>query len=136
GDPSFDYGTIFWTADICTVVKPEGCPPDDGGGFIASFPSHTGNGHASIGGAAKSFHLTSEAVTVPATVTRAELSIYLWIVTKNKKPEGEDVLTVEIRDRAGALLETVGTFNNLDACATYLQRRFDLTRYRGATIRI
>ena len=25
-DPSFDFGTTFWTSDICTVVSPTGCP--------------------------------------------------------------------------------------------------------------
>ena len=135
GDPGFDYGDIFWTSDICTVIQPTGCPPEDSFGG-ESFPSRGGKGHASIGGPAKTFHLMSETVTVPSTIRRAELSFYLWVVSKNKKRSANDVLTVEIRDRAGALLETLGTFSNLDACATYMQRRFDVSRYRGATIRI
>jgi subtilisin family serine protease len=135
GDPGFDYGDIFWTSDICTVIQPTGCPPEDlfGG---ESFPSRGGKGHASIGGPAKTFHLMSETVTVPSTIRRAELSFYLWVASKNKKRSANDVLTVEIRDRAGALLETLGTFSNLDACSAYLQRRFDVSRYRGAAIRI
>ncbi|MGZ8850192.1 MAG: hypothetical protein ACXW3E_07745 [Thermoanaerobaculia bacterium] len=136
-DSSFDYGTTFWTSDICTVINPAGCffEPD----FIAeSFPSRSGgqNSHASIGGAAKTFHLTSETVTIPSSVRKAELSFYLWVVSKNHKRSAEDVLTIEIRDRAGRLLRTVGTFSNLDECPTYVQRRFDVTRYRGASIRI
>jgi subtilisin family serine protease len=135
GDPSFDYGETFWTSDICTVIDPTGCPPGDtyDGG---SFPSRTGNGHASIGGPAKTFHLTSETVTIPSTVRRAELSLYLWVVTKDKKLSADDVLTVEIRDRNGALLQTLGMFSNLDANPTYEQKRFDVTRYRGSSIRI
>ncbi|HEX9160227.1 MAG TPA: S8 family peptidase [Thermoanaerobaculia bacterium] len=133
-DPSFEYGTTFWTSDICTVINPTGC----GGGRLfdeMSVPSRTGNNHAAIGGPAKTFHLMSEPVTIPA-VTRSEMNFYLWVVTKVKKSTPEDVLTIEIRNSAGALLETIGKFSNLDANSTYTQRRFDVTRYRGATIRI
>ncbi len=134
-DPGFDYGTTFWTSDICTVVNPTGCGGRD---FLdmMSLPSHSGNSHAAIGGSVKSFHLTSEALTVPSTIRKGELSLYLWIVTKDKKSSPNDVLSVEIRHKNGALLETLGTFSNVDACATYVRRSFDITRYRGATIRI
>jgi subtilisin family serine protease len=131
-DPSFDYGTTFWSADICTVVDQSGCPPDD----ILSVPSHSGKNHATIGGKPQTFHLSSESVTIPSNVTKAQLSFYLWIVTKGNKPQPTDVLSVEIRDASGALLATLGTYSNLDANATYTQRTFDLSRYRGATIRI
>jgi len=134
-DPSFEYGETFWTSDICTVVNPIGCPPDDLVEMMR-FRSHSGTNHATIGGPAKTFHLSSETVTIPSTVRKAELSFYLWVVTKDKKLSADDVLTVEVRDASGALLGTLGTFSNLDANATYTQRRFDVSRYRGATIRI
>jgi Subtilase family/Peptidase inhibitor I9 len=135
-DPGFDYGTTFWTSDICTVINPTGCPPNELDLMSASYPSRSGNSHAAIGGPARTFHLTSETVTIPSTVRKAELSVYLWVVTKDKKPSANDVLTIEFRDGAGVLLETLGTFSNLDANPTYAQRRFDVTRYRGTTIRI
>jgi hypothetical protein len=132
GDPSFEYGTTFWTSDICTVINQGGCP----GEFEMSAPSHSGHNHAIIGGPPRTFHLSSETVTVPSSVRKAELSFYLWVVTKDKKLSADDVLTVEVRDAHGALLGTLGTFSNLDANATYTQRRFDVSRYRGAAIRI
>jgi len=132
-DPGFDYGVTFWTSDICTVVNQGGCPPAM---EMMSVVSHSGNTHAAIGGPAKTFHLSSETVTIPSTVRKAELSFYLWVVTKDKKLSADDVLMVEVRDASGALLGTLGTFSNLDANATYTQRRFDVSRYRGATIRI
>lgn len=135
-DPGFDYGQTFWKSDICTVIDPTGCPPADLFG-VMSFPSRSGNGHAAIGGQqAKTFHLTSEAVTLPSTISRAELGFYLWVVTKDKKPQASDILTVEIRNGNGTLLETLSTFSNLDANSTYTQRRIDVSRFRGATIRI
>jgi len=57
-------------------------------------------------------------------------------VTKNKKPVANDILTVEVRSATGVLLGTLGTFSNVDANATYTQRRFDVTRFRGVRIRI
>lgn len=136
-DPGFDYGTIFWSTGLCDPSNPTGCPPGDIESVdtvgLASRSKHT---HASLGGRATSSHITSEAITIPATVRSAELSFYLWIVSKSNRPSADAVLKIEIRDRAGVLLETLGTFSNLDDCPTYIQRRFDVTRYRGATIRI
>jgi subtilisin family serine protease len=138
-DPSFDYGTTFWTADICTIVNPTGCPPgeiDSTLFVVLSAPSHSGKSHATIGGKPQTFHLSSETVTIPSTVRKAELSFYLWVVTRGNKHTADDVLSVEIRSASGALLGTLGTFSNLDDNATYTQRSFDVTRYRGMAIRI
>lgn len=135
-DPGFDYGTTFWSTDICTVVNPAGCSGDRDIYDMASLPSHSGRHHASIGGPAKSFHLVSESVTVPASVSKVELNFYLWVVAKGKKPVAQDTLSIEIRDSSGALLETLGTYSNLDANAAYALRRFDVSRYRGKSIRV
>jgi subtilisin family serine protease len=134
-DPGFDYGTTFWASDICTVIVQTGCPPDDSV-IMMSFPSHSGKTHATIGGKPGSFHLSSETVTIPSTVSKAELSFYLWVVTKGNTKKINDTLTADIRDASGRLLETLGSFSSLDANATYTQRRFDVSRYRGVTIRI
>src|SRR5205823_5423379 len=107
-DPSFEYGTTFWTSDICTVINQTGCPPSDSFDMMG-VRSHSGKSHATIGGPAKTFHLSSETVTIPSTTSKAELSIYLWVVTKDKKLSADDVMMVEVRDASGALLETLGT---------------------------
>ncbi len=129
-DPGFDYGQTFWSSGICIIVKPGDCVK------ISSFASRSGNTHAELGGTPGQLQILSEPVTIPSTATTAELSLYLWIVTQERGLSVDDVLSVEIRNEAGALLQTLGTFSNLDECPTYLQRRFDLSRYRGATIRI
>ena len=141
-DPGFEYGSTFWTLDICTVVSPAGCPANldfgwggDGWG-VMSFQARNGKARVALGGSAQSFDVMSEVLHVPSNLSRAELSVYLWIVTKGGKKTATDVLTVEIRDKNGVLLETVGTFSNLDESPTYSKRRFDVSRYRGATIRI
>src|SRR6266542_948646 len=137
-DPGFDYGTIFWTAGICTVIDPTGCPPSDSLDTMVaeSFASRSGHTHASLGGSRASVQIIFEPVTIPSTVSSAKLSFYLWIVSKEKSSSADDIFKVEIRNAAGALLDTLGTFSNLDDCPTYIQRRFDVTPYKGRTIRI
>src|SRR6185436_17072866 len=68
GDPSFDYGTTFWTSNICSASNPTGCGPSFDLDAMA-LASHSGKGHAAIGGPAKSFFLTSEVITVPGSVS-------------------------------------------------------------------
>jgi subtilase family protein/peptidase inhibitor I9 len=138
GDPGFDFGTTFWSADICTVVTPTGCPPDDGGGDILmmSYPGRSGNSKATLGGKPNTFHLNSEALTIPVTVKKAQLSIYLWVVTKGNSKKASDTLTIEVHNAAGVLLATLASYSNLDANATYTNHQFDLTRFRGTPIKI
>ena len=138
GDPGFDYGQTFWSADICTVVTPTGCPPDDGSGDfnLMSVPGHSGKTKATIGGKQNTFHLTSETIIIPATVKKAQLSLYLWIVTKGNTKKASDTLTIEVRNAAGVLLATLGAFTNVDANANYTNYQFDLSRFRGTPIHI
>jgi hypothetical protein len=142
GDPGFEYGLTFWSLDICSGSGPGGCGGradvyDTWGGFnMLSYSPRSGNHRAALGGSPKNFRVTSETVRISETFSRAELSLYLWVVTKNKKGVANDLLTVEIRDEAGELLETIGTFSNVDAAPTYGLRRFDVSRYRGKSIQI
>ncbi|PYQ48489.1 MAG: serine protease, partial [Acidobacteria bacterium] len=103
-DPSFEYGTTFWSAGICTIINQGDCPPDEE--IPMSLPAHSGKGHATLGGKPQSFQLTSETVTIPSSVSRAELSLYLWTMTKGNTKKADDTLTVEVRDASGALLGT------------------------------
>lgn len=136
-DPGFDFGQTFWTSGICIVIKPGDC--QSGGVQSSSYTSRSGTTHAALGGpGAKNsqVQILSEPVTIPSTASSAELSLYLWVITNEKSRSVTDVLNVEIRNEAGVLLQTLGTFSNLDESPTYIQRRFDVSRYRGATIRI
>lgn len=146
-DPGFEYGSTFWTWDICTVINPAGCPSDNNGiGFgwgigdfnLLSVSSHSGKSKASLGGSksAQSFHLVSEAVTIPASARRAEMGAYVMIVTKGNSKKASDYLRFEVRDRNGKLLDTIATYSNLDDSPNYVQRRIDVSKYRGSTIRL
>jgi hypothetical protein len=137
-DPSFEYGNTFWSSDICTVVSPTGCPPDLIGDLLSimSVPSHSGKNHATFGAKQGSFHLTSETLTIPSTVNRAQLSFYLWITTRGNSPKATDTLSVQILDAGGNVVATLATYSNLDSNSTYTQRTFDVTQFRGKAIHI
>jgi hypothetical protein len=143
-DPGFEYGTTFWTHDVCSPSNPAGCieviDEGEGGGgnpdFAMSSYSRSGREHATFGGKKNDFRIMSEAVTIPKTARKAELSFYLWVVAKGKKHSIDDILSVELRDANGILLTTLGKFSNRDESPTYLLRRFDVTRFRGWTVRV
>ena len=47
-----------------------------------------------------------------------------------------DTLKVQVRSSTGAVLATLATYSNLDKGTTFLQKTFDLTAYKGQTVRI
>ncbi len=136
-DTGFDYGTTFWTSTICDPTNPSGCYPDDYTMMsVQNAASNSGKTHASLGGQAPDIQFTSEAVTIPSNVTRAQLGVYVWVYAKSNRPQVVATLNVQIRDVNGNLLQTLGSYTNLDASSTYVQHIFDVTRYRGTPIRI
>ena len=148
-DPGFDYGSTFWTSEICTVVRPTGCPgawdiiegdvllaPDNGDTtYLQSLPARTKGTRAGFG-PATSGRLTSEAVTIPAGATSAELSFYLWVVTRDKSPNSGDRIDVELVAPTGAVLAKLATYTTDDVSPDYMLRRIDVSRFRGMTVRV
>jgi hypothetical protein len=47
-----------------------------------------------------------------------------------------DTLKVQVLDTAGTVLQTLATYSNLNASASYAQKSFDLSSRRGQTVRI
>ncbi len=47
-----------------------------------------------------------------------------------------DRLNVQIRNSSNAVLATVATYSNLNKNTSYVLRSFDVTAYRGQTIRV
>jgi hypothetical protein len=135
-DPGFDDGEDFWTTEICTVINQTGCPPT----FLDiqghNMPSRSGRSHASLGARNRDLLLVSAPMTIPASASAVELRFWLWVVTKERGDRAEDVLKIEVRDAAGKVLEVLGTYSNLSDSSTYRQRHFDMSAYRGKTIRV
>jgi hypothetical protein len=78
-----------------------------------------------------------QTVAIPATATTATLAFWLHIDTaETTTTTAFDTLRVQIRNTAGTVLSTLGTFSNLNRAAGYTQRSFDVTAFKGQTVQV
>jgi hypothetical protein len=76
-------------------------------------------------------------VTIPSTACTATLKFWLKITTQEEAGAlAWDTMAVQILDSTGILLETLTTYSNQNAGAGYVERSFNLSAYKGRTIRI
>ncbi|MCX7111563.1 MAG: Ig-like domain-containing protein [Proteobacteria bacterium] len=109
-------------------------------GVISNGPTtiaHSGAGYASlhlanIAGATDNIY---QQITIPADAVTADLSF--WMRVDSSAPSGTvsyDKLTVTVRDTAGNILGTLGTYSSINKTANYTENRFDMSAYKGKTI--
>jgi hypothetical protein len=76
-------------------------------------------------------------VTIPSTATSATLSLYVRIDTAETTTSTQyDKFYVQISNNGGTSYTTLGTYSNLNANSTYTLKSFDVTAYRGSTVRV
>jgi hypothetical protein len=144
------------TASRTVTVAPEPLPGQDlmrNGGFeqgkagwagntevIGSFPEEppfAGSHDAVLGGAAASGpQLLYQTVTIPAAVTAARLSFHLKVKGIDLLGVPTDFLEIQVLDAKGELLGGVASFTNEQAHRRYSRQTFDLSAYRGHTVRL
>jgi hypothetical protein len=78
-----------------------------------------------------------QTVTIPSTAASATLTFWLHIDTAETTTTiAYDTLNVQIRNTANTVLGTLATYSNLNKNTGYVQKSFDVTAYRGQTIRV
>ena len=104
----------------------------------ASEPAHTGIWDAWLDGFGTNHTDTiMQQVAIPSTAVSATLSFWLHIDTAETSTTSVfDTMTVQVRDSAGNVLQTLATFSNLNHATGYQQHTFDLSAYIGKTIQI
>ncbi len=126
GNPGFETGSALpWTASAGVVDN------------SASPSAHSGSWKAWLDGYGTS-HTDDlhQQVTIPAAACSATLGFWLQITTAETTTSiAYDTLTVTVRDTAGTVLGTLATYSNLNRSG-WTQRSFDLTAYRGQTVRL
>ncbi|WP_257460262.1 M4 family metallopeptidase [Archangium lipolyticum] len=78
-----------------------------------------------------------QTVTIPANASAATYSF--WLQTINgafSDGKVHDTFKVQVRDSAGKELRTLATYSNLDNSDDYVEHRFDLSAFKGQTIRL
>ncbi|QXP82886.1 S8 family serine peptidase [Methylococcus sp. Mc7] len=125
-NPGFESGTAAWTASAGVI--------DDS----SSAPAHSGNWKAWLNGYGTT-HTDDlyQQVTVPVDACTANFSFWLRIATSEfTSAPARDTLTVTVRNTAGTVLQTLATYSNRNRSSGYVQRSFDLSEYKGQTIRL
>ena len=74
---------------------------------------------------------------VQGGATKATLTLWLRVDSSETTTTGVyDTLKVQLRSTANAILATLGSYSNLNKGTSYVQRTFDLTAYKGQTVRV
>lgn len=126
---SFESGATSWAGTTGTI----------GNWNVSPYyqVAYDGVNTAFLGGNGKtSTETLYQTVTIPSTATKATLSFYLHIDTKETGSTVYDRLAVQVRNNAGTLLSTLATYSNVNAATGYQVRAFDLSAYKGQTIRV
>lgn len=130
-NPGFESGSSSgWTCRVSTDVNCSGSYQRTGSccawlGGIVGYPSWPGD-------------YIYQAVTIPPGVTSSTLSFYLKITTSDSTTDPHDYFYCDVRDTSGNLIQNLVTLSNADvgSFGSYTQLSFDLSKYRGQTVRI
>src|SRR6266487_69571 len=124
-NPGFELGPVGWTAsaDVIHTGNDEQPRSGDRMAWLGGYGSvHTDE--------------LAQDVALPAAANAITLSFYLHVSTEEPTTGVADRLRVRVRSTNGGLLATLEVFSNLDAADGFQLRTFDLTRFRGRTVRI
>jgi len=125
-NPGFESGNVTWTATSGVIDNSAAAKPRTGTwkAWLDGYgTSHTDNLY--------------QQVTIPADACTVTVSFYLWITTKETTTSiAYDKLTVTVRNTSGTVLGTLATYSNLNKTTGYVQKTFDLSAYKGQTVRL
>ncbi|HEX5703349.1 MAG TPA: S8 family serine peptidase [Pyrinomonadaceae bacterium] len=125
-NPGFESGSAAWVATAGVIDSSTGRPP------------RTGSWKAWLDGYG-STHTDScyQTITIPSNATTATLSFWVRIdSSETTTTTAYDTLRIQIRNTANAVLATLATYSNLDENPNYVLKTFDISAFRGQTIRI
>ncbi|MDC0709317.1 S8 family serine peptidase [Stigmatella sp. ncwal1] len=124
-NPGFE-GTANWTASSGVIS-----------GSTSGSAPRTGTYKAYLNGygSARTDYVYQQ-VSIPAAACTANLSFWVKITTKETENVAYDKLSVQVRDSANAVKATLATYSNLNKSTDYVLKTFDLSAYKGQTIRV
>jgi aqualysin 1 len=124
-NPGFESGIVNWTAPTGVIAN-------------SSSTARTGSWRALLGGkGVTTTHNLYQQITVPATACSASFKFWLKITTSETTTTTQyDKLAVEVQSSSGTVLGTLATYSNLNKGTTFVERTFDLSAYKGQTIRL
>jgi hypothetical protein len=123
---SFESGGSSWTASSGVITSD------------AAQPARSGSWKAWLNGYGAT-HTDSvfQQLTIPSLVNGASLALWIKIETSETTTSSAyDQLKVQVRNTSNSVLATLASYSNLDKGTGYVQRTFDLSAYKGQTVRI
>ncbi len=122
----FESGATSWTATSGVITND------------ASESAHGGTWKAWLNGYGSAHTDTLyQQVSIPSTASTATLGFWLLVDSaETTTTQAYDTLKVQVRNSSGAVLATLATYSNLNKGTSYVQRTFDLSAYKGQTVRI
>jgi len=122
----FESGAVNWTATAGVITNSTGQTPRTGA-FYAWLDGY-GTTHTDS---------LFQTVTIPASANTVTLSFWLKINSSETTTTTQfDRLQVQIRNSSNTVLSTLATFSNLDETTGYVLKSFDISSFRGQTVRI
>ena len=122
-NPGFESGTASWVGTAGPITNNTGRP------------AHTGSWKAWLGGnGTTATENISQSVTVPSTAAAPVLSFWLRTDTSESGSTAYDTMKVQVV--SGTTTTTLATYSNVGANATYAQKSFSLSAYKGKTITV
>jgi len=101
---------------------------------------HAGTGYAYLGTTNNVASSVYQQISIPSTAASANLTFWLNVTSDETTTATQyDKLYVEVRNTAGTLLATLGTYSNLNkgTAGVYSQKgAFSLLAYKGQTVRV
>ena len=125
----FEQGATGWSGSTGDISRWTGQPPYEG-----AYSAWMGGNAAAI------TETLYQTVTIPASATKATLKFALHIDTAETATTAIDKFSVQIRSTAGALLQNLATYSNLNSTGNttprYQLRTFDVSAFKGQTVRV
>ncbi len=119
----FESGATVWTGTAGPITNNTGRP------------ARTGSWKAWLGGNGSSGTETiNQSVAIPSSATAATLSFWLRTDTAESGSTVYDTMRAQVVD--GSTVTTLATYSNVGTNATYTQKSFNLTAYKGRTVTI
>ncbi|WP_392544660.1 M4 family metallopeptidase [Oryzobacter telluris] len=123
GNPGFESGATVWTGTAGPITNNTGRPARTGSWKLWL----GGNGTAGT-------ETVNQSVAIPASATAATLSFWLRTDTAESGSTAYDTMRAQVVD--GSTVTTLATYSNVAPNATYTQKSFNLTAYKGKTVTI
>jgi len=122
----FESGTTNWSATSGVISNDSG------------EAAHAGSYKAWLDGyGTATTDTVTQSVAIPSTAASATLSFWLHIDTDETTTSiVYDTLTVQLQNSSGGVLATLATYSNLNKNTGYAQKTFDVSAYKGQTVKI